>query len=108
MADHPELIESKDGVLLSVHVQPGAGSTEVVGRHDNALKIRVAAPPTGGRANESVIELLADTFGLKKADLELVSGASGRRKKFRLGDLDQVAAAKHIDRALKPKNRPRA
>ena len=100
MASHPELIDSKDGVLLAVHVQPGAGSTELVGRHGDALKIRVAAPPTGGRANDAVGGLLADLFGLDAAALVLTSGQTSRQKRFRLGDLDRAAAEKLVDQAL--------
>ncbi|HUW01506.1 MAG TPA: DUF167 domain-containing protein [Acidimicrobiales bacterium] len=100
MADHPELSTSKDAVVLAVHVQPGAGSTAVVGRHGPALKVRVAAPPTGGRANDAVVALVADAFGLAKGDVEVVSGRTGRQKKLRLGDLDLDAAARHVDRLL--------
>lgn len=100
MADHPELSTSKDSVVLAVHVQPGAGSTAVVGRHGKALKIRVAAQPAGGKANEAVVQLIADVFGLKRADIEVVSGQTSRQKKLRLGALEQEDAERHIDRVL--------
>ncbi|HWI04529.1 MAG TPA: DUF167 domain-containing protein, partial [Acidimicrobiales bacterium] len=57
--------DGDDAVVLHVHVQPGAGRSAVVGRHGTALKVRVAAAPEGGRANEACAELLADTFGVK-------------------------------------------
>lgn len=75
-----------DAVVLSVHVQPGAGRTAVVGRHGTALKVRVAAPPEGGRANEACAALLAETFGA--GEVELVAGASSRSKRYRLKRLD--------------------
>ena len=59
MSHHPEVTAADGGVVLAVHVQPGAGRTEVVGRHGDALKLRVAAPPTGNRANDAVVELVA-------------------------------------------------
>lgn len=100
MTTHPELSESKQGVLLSVHVQPGAGTTAVSGRHGDALKVRVAAPPTGGRANDAVVALVAKEFGLAAADVAIVSGESSRTKRVRLGDLSLEDAAKHVERMV--------
>jgi hypothetical protein len=74
----------KDAVVLHVHVQPGAGRGAVVGRHGDSLKIRVAAPPVEGRANDAAITLLADAFEVKARDVELVSGAGSRMKRFRI------------------------
>jgi uncharacterized protein (TIGR00251 family) len=89
MTDHPELGGSDGEVVLAVHVQPGAGRTEVVGRHGDALKLRVAAPPTGGRANTAVVDLVAKEFNLKAADVDVVSGASSRDKRLKLKGIDR-------------------
>jgi uncharacterized protein (TIGR00251 family) len=79
----PSSADADDGeVVLRVHVQPGAGRTAVVGRHGAALKLRVAAPPHGGRANEACASLLAETFGLSTSQVELQAGASSRSKQF--------------------------
>lgn len=77
-----------DGVVLQVHVQPGSGRSAVVGRHGTALKVRVAAPPVGGRANEACAEILAETFGLKTAQVELTGGQTSRSKTFALKGID--------------------
>jgi uncharacterized protein len=77
-----------DAVVLHVHVQPGAGRSAVVGRHGTSLKVRVAAPPVGGRANEACAEILAETFGLEDAHVELVGGQTSRSKTFVLKGLD--------------------
>jgi uncharacterized protein (TIGR00251 family) len=98
--EYPELYEAKGRAVLSVHVQPGARSTEVVGRHGEALKVRVAAPATDGRANEAVLVLVAKEFGLARDDVELVAGASSRRKRISLGDLTVVGARREVDRML--------
>ena len=74
IAEHP------DGVLVEVWVVPGASRTEVVGIHDGALRLRVAAPAEGGKANEAAARLVGEVFG--GARVELVSGASSRRKRF--------------------------
>jgi uncharacterized protein (TIGR00251 family) len=73
-----------DSVVLRVHTQPGAGRSAVMGRHGGALKVKVAAPPVDGRANDAVVELLVRTFGLERSKVELVSGQSSRSKRFRL------------------------
>jgi uncharacterized protein (TIGR00251 family) len=100
MTDHPELGGSDGEVVLAVHVQPGAGRTEVVGRHGDALKLRVAAPPTGGRANTAVVDLVAKEFNLKSADVDVVSGASSRDKRLKLKGIDRKAAERIVDRLL--------
>lgn len=65
---------------LRLRVAPGAASTGFVGRHGDAWKVRVTAPPERGRANEAVLELLSDTLALPRASLSLVSGHGGRDK----------------------------
>jgi uncharacterized protein len=106
MSDHPELTPNDGGVTLAVHVQPGAGRTEVVGRHGDALKLRVAAPPTGNRANDAVVDLVAKEFNLKRADVVVLSGATSRDKRLKLGGLDQRAAEKIVDRLLESPQLP--
>ena len=73
--------------VLSVLVQPGASRDRIVGRHGEALKVRVSAPPEAGRANQAVQGLLAEVLGTPARAIELVSGAASRRKRFRFLDL---------------------
>jgi uncharacterized protein len=68
------------GVCLSVAVVPNASRNEVAGLHDDALRIRLAAPAIEGRANAALLAWLADELGLPKRALELLSGQKGRRK----------------------------
>ena len=82
-------------IVLRVHVQPGAGRTEVVGRHGDALKVRVAAPPEGGRANQAVGQLLATTLGVAPSNVTLVSGSTSRSKRFRIGPV-QLDVARRL------------
>jgi uncharacterized protein (TIGR00251 family) len=93
-------IEAEGTVLVRLHVQPGAGRSAVVGRHGDALKVRVAAPPTGGRANEAVLELLAEVLGVKAADLELVGGASSRSKRVRVTGVEADDVRKRLENAV--------
>ena len=79
---------TKDGVTLAVRAQPGAKRTAIAGVYgegDTAqLKIAIQAPPVEGRANEALMKFLAETFGLPKSALELISGESNRSKVFLL------------------------
>jgi uncharacterized protein len=92
--------ETAEGVVLHVHVQPGAGRSAVVGRHGDALKVRVAAPPVEGRANEATRALLADALGMASGDVELTGGDSSRAKRFRLRGLDPEEAERRLRVAL--------
>jgi uncharacterized protein len=75
---------TKDGAILTVHIQPKASTTECVGIHGNALKIRVAAPPVDGAANDELIRFLAQTLSLPLAAVCIESGTGGRHKRVRL------------------------
>jgi uncharacterized protein (TIGR00251 family) len=74
---------------LRLRVSPGARIAHVVGRHGEAWKVRVAAPPEGGRANEALVRLLAETLSLPCDAVNLVSGHGARDKIVRLDGLDQ-------------------
>ncbi len=71
---------SEGGATLTLHIQPGARKTEVAGPHGDALKIRLAAPPVDGKANAALIEFVATALGLGRAQVELKSGHTSRRK----------------------------
>jgi uncharacterized protein len=73
-----------DGVILSLHIQPGAKKTAVVGPHGDALKIRLAAPPVEGKANAALIDFITNRLGVGRAKIELISGKQSRRKRVRI------------------------
>ncbi len=101
-----DLFEARDDgdgtpvAVLRVHVQPGAGRSAVVGRHGAALKVRVAAPPVGGRANDACVELLAETFGLRAGQVELVGGQTSRSKTFGVSGVDVDEFARLLEQAV--------
>jgi uncharacterized protein (TIGR00251 family) len=76
-------------VRIAVRVQPRASRTEVAGRHGDAVKIRVAAPPVEGAANKELIAFLAKRLGLSKSALEVVKGAQGRDKLIEIEGLTE-------------------
>lgn len=65
-----------------VSVQPGAKRTEAVGLHDGALRVRLAAVPVDGRANEAMVAWLAGQLALPRRAIEIRQGASSRRKRL--------------------------
>lgn len=67
-------------ITLTLHIQPGAKKTEFAGLHGDALKIRLAAPPVDGKANEALIKFIAETLKLPKSAVHLKSGQTSRRK----------------------------
>lgn len=67
-------------LTLTLHVQPGAGRSEIVGLHGNALKIRLAAPPMEGRANAALLEFVAGLFAVPQRNVQLRQGAQSRHK----------------------------
>jgi hypothetical protein len=93
-------VVADDAVEIAVHASPGAGRTQVVGRHGDALKIRVAAPPEQGRANDALAAVLAEAFGVATSAVELVTGASSRVKRFRVTGVDTDAAGLRVEELL--------
>ena len=69
-----------DIITLTLHVQPGAKRSEIAGLHGEALKIRLAAPPVEGRANEALLKLIAKLFDVPLRQVELKQGGQSRHK----------------------------
>lgn len=75
----------KDGsVTFNVRVVPRASKSEIVGEHDGALKVRIAAPPVDGAANDELVKLLAKNLGIAKSAIEIISGQSSKTKQVRV------------------------
>ena len=84
---------------VRLRVSPGAKSAHVVGRHGEAWKVRVAAPGEGGRANEAVVRLLAQTLSLSRDAVTLVSGHGARDKIVELTGLDSTQIERRLSSA---------
>jgi uncharacterized protein (TIGR00251 family) len=78
--------------LIEIHVQPGARTTEVMGLYGDAIKIKVAATPERGIANEALVEFIAGRLGLTKSAVKLVRGRTGRRKTIAIDGMTGEAA----------------
>jgi len=75
------LVPTGDGVLIKLRVSPGAKRTSIEGAYgEDALKVRIAAPPVDGKANAEAERFLAKMLGLPRSEVAVVRGASGRDK----------------------------
>jgi uncharacterized protein len=72
--------DDKTSVTLTVCVVPRASRSEIAGRHNGALRIRIAAPPVEGAANRELVKLLAKTFRVPQNAVSIVSGSNSKNK----------------------------
>lgn len=85
---HPIVQDTKGGAIITIQVQPKASKSECVGLHGDALKIRVAAPPIDGRANDALLAFLATQLKVPPSTLAIHSGAGGRHKRVQCATLN--------------------
>jgi uncharacterized protein (TIGR00251 family) len=77
----PKFSDARRGAAITVKVTPRAKKTAVAGvMDDGTIKIKVAAPPVDGAANEVLIKFLAETLGLPKSQVDIVAGETSERK----------------------------
>ncbi len=68
-------------LVLDLHVQPGAKKTEFAGMHGERRKVRLAAPPVDGKANDALIEFIAAQYGVPKRNVTIDAGEHSRQKR---------------------------
>jgi uncharacterized protein (TIGR00251 family) len=90
------LTKVSGGIRLAVYVQPRASRTELDGLHGDALKIRLAAPPVDGAANEALVRFLADRLDLPRSAVRLTAGAGSRRKTVEVAGISAMEAARRL------------
>jgi len=87
-------------LALHVYVQPRASVNKVAGIHGNALKICLTAPPVENKANEALIQFIADLLGVNKSKVSIKSGRQSRKKKVLITSCSLEEAEKILSRAL--------
>ncbi len=97
MARTNTLPEPPGTLRLQIHVQPRAAQTRIVGRHGDAIKVQVHAPPAEGAANSAVIDLLAETLGVARRAVHIVRGRSSRDKLVEIQADDPAACRQRLD-----------
>ena len=81
----------KDGaIVFKVQLVPRASRSEIVGEHNGALRVRIAAPPVDGAANEELVRTLARAFGVKRVAIEISSGQASKTKQVRVTGASQA------------------
>ena len=107
MSDASDLVTvDGDALIVAVHVQPRAGRTAVVGRHGDALKVRVATPPVDDRANTATIALVAEMLDVAPSGVTVVSGERSRLKRLRVSGVDLETALERVELTLEAAAEP--
>jgi uncharacterized protein (TIGR00251 family) len=91
---HPE------GTVLPVRAHPGARRNEIGGEQDGMLKVSVTQAPEKGKANKALIGVLAKGLGLRKSQIELISGETSSRKRFLVRDVSPGVLSDRIEQVL--------
>jgi hypothetical protein len=84
-------------VTIDILVQPRASRAKIGPMHDGRIKIAVTAPPVDGEANAAVIELLAKRLGVPRSSVEVIAGASSRRKTIRIANVTKQQLAELLE-----------
>ena len=93
-----ELNEKDGAVTIKVRVQPRASRTEIIGEHVGAIKMRVAAPPVDGKANEECRRYLAKLLKVGATSVEIISGDSSRDKVIRVSNISALRVLEALGR----------
>lgn len=99
-----DIKKTRDGLIVSVYVQPRSSKKAIVGYYQNALKIKLTAPPVDGLANKQCIEVLAKALAVPKSALTITGGQSSRLKHIRIQPIHGKLDASEVN-ALKKKLR---
>jgi uncharacterized protein (TIGR00251 family) len=89
--------EEKEGCTFRVRVVPRSRREKVVGLHDDALKIRLAAPPEKGKANRALQVFLAERLSVSPSAVEILSGHTSRQKRVHVEGVSADAVRALLD-----------
>lgn len=92
--------DKTDGVIINLRIVPRAAKNEICGIHDEAIKVRLQAPPVDGKANKALIKFMAKTLGIRQSDIEIISGESSRNKRVHVSGLTAAALMAEVSRQM--------
>ena len=91
MSENSINFAEKDGrIIFNIKVVPGSSKTIVAGLYNGMLKVRLAAPPEKGKANQALIELLAEKFNIPKKSIAITSGLTSKVKQMSLPNTREI------------------
>lgn len=94
------LRQTAEGIILNCHVTPRAKKSSIKGERNGALAIALSAPPVDGKANEALVEFIAELAGISKSNVEIIKGQRGRNKTLLIQNVSSVELNKIIDMAI--------
>ena len=83
--------EPQKSVPIKIKVEPRSSKSGIVGLYGDALKVKLTSPPVEGKANKELVEVLAKACGIRKGDIEIVSGKSSKNKLVRIAGIQSIA-----------------
>jgi uncharacterized protein (TIGR00251 family) len=83
--------EPQKAVSIKIKVEPRSSKSGIVGLYGDALKVKLTSPPVEGKANKELVEVLAKECGIRKSDVEIVSGKSSKNKLVRIAGIKSIA-----------------
>ena len=98
--------QTKEGVIISLHVLPNAPKSQIVGEHNGSLKIKIKAPPVDGKTNEAIVKFFSDVLGISKSKIEILKGDKSKEKSLQVKDLSLEQIQAKVESLLKAKKPP--
>ncbi|MBX9655461.1 DUF167 domain-containing protein [bacterium] len=95
-----EIHPQKDGLTFALKARPGARRSSIDGVHAGALKVSVTAAPEKGKANEAIIELLADELNISRSSITIVRGETSSQKVVRIDGVNEVTLKSELERII--------
>lgn len=95
--------ETPEGITFAVRVVPRASQNSIEGLYDDALRVRLAAPPVDGAANAELIKTLAKAFDVPQHQIEIISGQTSKQKRVRVTGIHQVSLEARLQCLLNSK-----
>jgi uncharacterized protein (TIGR00251 family) len=86
----------KSGIRFSAIIQPRSTQNEVLGVHNNSLKIRLTSPPVDGAANKTCVKFLAKSLGVSHSKIRIIAGLNNKNKTIEIDDIDEPAFRKKL------------